>query len=156
MTRCAHCWAETCRYFFCEISEVYLSKIIRSGKDIMWIYMMEQNHFSFRCIDGTVQVTMEWFPPKCSERSTEWRFRCWLNVFVNSINLIIQQVFSSSWNGRPFGHKRHGLKSRGILCLFFWAGADGRKPKQLQGTSTDVKWPVIASVLITLQGTRWV
>jgi len=33
---------------------------------------------------------------------------------------------------------------------------EGRKPKQLQGTSTDVEWPMIPSPLITLEGKRWV
>ena len=30
-------------------------------------------------------------------------------------------------------------------------GTEGQKPKQLQGTSTDMEWPVIASLLITLE-----
>jgi len=30
----------------------------------------------------------------------------------------------------------------------------GRKPNQLQGTSTDVEWPVITSLIITLEGKR--
>jgi len=33
---------------------------------------------------------------------------------------------------------------------------EGRKQKQLPGTSTDVEWPVIASLIITLEGKRWV
>ena len=37
-----------------------------------------------------------------------------------------------------------GRKSRGI--------GEGRKPKQLQGTSTDVEWPFIASLMISLEG----
>jgi len=38
---------------------------------------------------------------------------------------------------------------------FFWGG-DRRKPKQLQGTSTDVlNADVIASLIITLEGKRW-
>ena len=31
----------------------------------------------------------------------------------------------------------------------FWGIGEGRKPKQLQGTSTDVEWPIITSLIIT-------
>jgi len=39
---------------------------------------------------------------------------------------------------------------QGLLCPFF-GGREGRKPKQLQSRSTDVDWPVIAIIIITLQ-----
>ena len=39
-----------------------------------------------------------------------------------------------------------------VCCAHFWGIGEGRKPKQLQGTSTDVEWPVIASLIITLDG----
>jgi len=47
-----------------------------------------------------------------------------------------KQVLSSSRDGRSFGHNRHGPKSRGFLCPVFEGTREGRKPKQLQGTST--------------------
>ena len=31
-----------------------------------------------------------------------------------------QQVLSSSWDGRTFGHSRHGPKWGGLLCPFHW------------------------------------
>jgi len=136
MTRCAHCWTETYSYFFVKFLKFICRKLFAPVKTLCEYTGWNKNHFSIRCIDVTVQVTMKWFPPKCSERSTEWRFRCWLNVFVNSINLIIQQVLSSSWNGRPFGHKRHGLKSRGMLCLFF----GGRRWSEAKATAGHKHW----------------
>jgi len=36
----------------------------------------------------------------------------------------------------------------------FWGKGEGQKPKQLQGTSTDVEWPVIGSLILTLEGKR--
>jgi len=39
-------------------------------------------------------------------------------------------------------------------CSAPFLGIEGRKPKQLQGTSIDVEWPVIASVMITSEGKR--
>jgi len=39
-------------------------------------------------------------------------------------------------------------KVGGGLCPFSWGIGDW-KPKQLQGTSTDLEWPVIASLIIT-------
>jgi len=41
---------------------------------------------------------------------------------------------------------RHGPKSWGI--------GESQKPKQLQGTNIGVKWPVIASLIITLDDKR--
>jgi len=40
----------------------------------------------------------------------------------------------------------------GAAVPLFWGIAEGRKPKQLQGTSTGMEWPVIASLTITLEG----
>jgi len=45
-------------------------------------------------------------------------------------------------------------KNKGLLCPLYGEGIEGRKLKQLQGTSTDVKWLVIASLIITLEGKR--
>ena len=33
---------------------------------------------------------------------------------------ILIREFCSSWNGRPFGHYRHGPKSGGLMCPFPW------------------------------------
>ena len=38
---------------------------------------------------------------------------CW-----NAVHLNIIQVLSSSWDGRPFNHNRHGPKIRGLWSLF--------------------------------------
>jgi len=54
--------------------------------------------------------------------------------------------------GDRFTTKDMGQKAGGC-CGPFW-GIGGGKPKLLQGTSTDVKWPVIASLIITLDGKR--
>ena len=43
-----------------------------------------------------------------------------------------------------------GRKVGGLLCPFFGGMEEGQKPTHLQGTSTDVEWPVIASIIITL------
>jgi len=32
----------------------------------------------------------------------------------------VSQVFSSSCDGRPFGHNRYGPQRRGVLCPFRW------------------------------------
>jgi len=32
----------------------------------------------------------------------------------------VEQELSSSWDGRPFGHNRHGPKRGGLLCPFPW------------------------------------
>ena len=37
---------------------------------------------------------------------------------------------TSSWDGRPFGHNRHGPKSRGLLCHFPWG--EGLGPRLTQ------------------------
>jgi len=46
-----------------------------------------------------------------------------------------------------------GRKVRAALPLF-GGRYEGRKPKHLQCTGTDVEWPVIASLIITLEGKR--
>jgi len=40
----------------------------------------------------------------------------------------------------------------GATVPLFGGKGEGRKPKQLQGTSTDVEWPITASLLITSEG----
>jgi len=47
-----------------------------------------------------------------------------------------------------------GRKLGAAVPLFGGIG-EGRKQRQLHGTSTDVEWPVIASLIITLEGNRW-
>jgi len=42
----------------------------------------------------------------------------------------------------------------GAAVPLFEAIGEGQKPKKLQGTSTDVEWPVIAALIITLEGKR--
>jgi len=39
-------------------------------------------------------------------------------------------------------------------CASFWGIGEGQKPKQLQCTSTEVEWPVMVSLIITLEGKR--
>jgi len=46
-----------------------------------------------------------------------------------------------------------GPKSRGLLCPFL-GNRRKSEPKQLQGTSTDVEWPVIASLIIIVEDKR--
>jgi len=36
-----------------------------------------------------------------------------------AISVKNKKVISSSWDGRPFGHNRHGPKSRALLCPFW-------------------------------------
>jgi len=40
----------------------------------------------------------------------------------------------------------------GGCCAPIWGTGEDWKPKQLYGTSTDVEWLVIASLIITLRG----
>jgi len=42
----------------------------------------------------------------------------------------------------------------GVALSLFGGIGEGRKPKQLQGTSSDVEWPVIPDLIITLEGKR--
>jgi len=46
-----------------------------------------------------------------------------------------------------------GQKVWELLCPFL-GGIGGWKLKQLQGASTDMEWPVITSLIITLEGKR--
>jgi len=39
-------------------------------------------------------------------------------------------------------------------CVPFGCIEEGRKPKQLRGTSTDMEWPIVAALIITLEGKR--
>jgi len=65
------------------------------------------------------------------------------------------QVLSSSWDGRPFGHNTHEPKIGGYYAPF-WAENRWSQAETTAGTSTDVEWPEIASLIITLESKRWV
>ena len=67
-----------------------------------------------------------------------WKNTFFLWSWILTYDLNLRQVLSSSWDGRPLGHNRHGLKSRGLLCFFGGTG-EGRKMKQQQGTNTNVE-----------------
>jgi len=51
---------------------------------------------------------------------------------MSSVGLNIEQLLSSSWDGRPYGHNRHRPKSgRGLMCPFL-GGA---------GSPSNTVWP---------------
>jgi len=54
--------------------------------------------------------------------STLRLFKITIHGFIASAfqKTITIQELSSCWDGRPFGHNRHGPKSGGLLCPFPW------------------------------------
>jgi len=55
-------------------------------------------------------------------RSWWYNLRLHCGSSVCNMRTVIKQVLSSSWDGRLFGHDRHGPKTGGCAPFFFWGG----------------------------------
>jgi len=55
----------------------------------------------------------------------------WIWHQLGHTRSIQKQELGSCWDGRPFGHNRHGLKSGGLLCPFPWGA----------GSPSNIMWP---------------
>jgi len=74
--------------------------------------------------------------PSIPHSSFASKIQCNLTLWRNcTIHTRKKQVFSSSWDGRPFGHKRHGPKSRGLLRPFL-----GDRRSEAEATAGHKHW----------------
>ena len=62
---------------------------------------------------------------RCSSQPISW-------LLLRNKN---QQELSNNWDGRLFGHNRHGLKSRGLLCPFL-----GDRRSEAEATAGHKHW----------------
>jgi len=55
----------------------------------------------------------------------------WIWHELRHTRSIQKQELGSCWDGRPFGHNRHGLINGGLLCPFPWGA----------GSPSNIMWP---------------